>query len=107
MSQEWPFVKPSSEKSAYRRPGIESLGNQSPDGTIREWTQLDFSSKREPRFHWGGAAYWLMPPPQQRVERRIQRTRQVLQQAFYVPEEGKFRSTIDKHRVLTYKHRVD
>ncbi len=34
----WLFVKPSSERSAYRRPGIESLDNQSPDGTIRGWT---------------------------------------------------------------------
>jgi len=48
-----------------------------------------------------------MPPPQQRVERRIQRTRQVLQQAFYVPEEGKFRSTINKHSGLNNKHQVN
>jgi hypothetical protein len=55
------------------------LDNQSPNGAIRGWTQLDFSSKREPRFHRGGAADWLMPPPQQRMEWRIQRTRQVFQ----------------------------
>src|SRR6476646_544451 len=56
MSQKWPFVKPSSEKSAYRRPGIESLGNQSPNGlsegghssTFPRKENLDFTGEEQP-----------------------------------------------------------